>query len=131
MKLLIRRSSGRSRLGTLTFSVHARLEVVESELELIDACAFANESIHTFQTAELGNTLLERAWALKENQRITVGKLVTGTSITSDFLLDLLEAETGLREGCLALERYLSLAADFSGEDVFDLQAMLEAEVAA
>ena len=91
----------------------------------------ANETLH-YQENEKedgkNNTFINTAWSVFENKRLSVGKLITGYELHSDYVTDILEIEEIIKTASINLQKYLDIAATYGGEEVIDMRKLVDEE---
>ena len=88
----------------------------------------ANEPL-AYQEKEDGKgNIVNSAWAIKENKRLSVGKLITGYEVKSDYLTDILDIEETLKGASVNFQKYLDIAASYGGEEVINIRQLVDRE---
>ena len=126
MKLKLRRGQNVSMMGKVTFTLDVRSELTDAEAGYVAKYRLGKQLIYHQSRVDLSNvddmgsvrrvTRLLAATML--DLKITVDSLTGGQHIECKDILEMLGAETQIKEACQIFKNVLESAAHFEGEEV-------------
>jgi hypothetical protein len=125
MKLLLRRDQRAGLLGKVVFTLDVRADLSAEEKARISKYKLGNTILYeknalkqgTTDTAQLGYVLMYRTL----NLIISVKDLEDGKRIECKDILEMLGAESQIREAAQAFKQVLDAASHFGGQEVVEL----------
>jgi hypothetical protein len=98
----------------VNFTLYSRAELTRDERALIERYKVGDHILAEYALQPKG--------AVRPTEyRITVNRLATGTTDTTDSIGTLLDLESAIKEGCRNLKSLLEVMSTFGGEEVIEI----------